>query len=110
MHKFLLAHNPQAPESGGLWIIHLPDPQSIIEAVLIGEMKIHSKNAVYSKKYKYQDENWQLRLYHCYVKIENWNEENEKQFCEKLLDDAWQWYLSYLIWEDKNIDNHELNN
>lgn len=64
MHKFILAENPQAPETGGLWIIHLPTPICIIEAVFDGQ-KIHSKKAIYAKDFQYKGsdgliENWQL--------------------------------------------------
>jgi len=68
MHRFLLAENPQAPETGGLWIIHLPEPICIIEAVTNGE-KIHAKKAIYTNEFKYINsdgiiENWQLRIHH----------------------------------------------
>ena len=54
MHKFILGENPKSPESGGLWIIHLPDPVAIIEAVYDNE-RSHSKNVSYSRNYSYKN-------------------------------------------------------
>lgn len=108
MHKFILAENPQAPETGGLWIIHLPDPICIIEAVIDGE-KMHSKKALYTSNFQHINsdgvvENWQLRVHHYFTT--NFDERKEaKDLCEKMMQDAWHWYKAYLIWEDNNIDN-----
>ena len=108
MHKFLLAENPQAPESGGLWIIHLLDPICIIEAVIGGE-KRHTKKAIYINEFKYINsdgiiENWQLRIHHFFTT--DFDERKDaKERCEKIINDAWHWYRAYLIWEDSNIDN-----
>lgn len=97
-------------ETGGLWIIHLPNPNAIIEAVLIGE-KVHAKNAVYFKEYQYSNsdgilELWQLRLHHYFSTLFCDDKEAEVQ-AFKMLDNAWHWYKSYLIFEDENIDNYE---
>lgn len=110
MHKFILGENPQAPDSGGLWIIHLPDPKAIIEAVHDAD-KVHSKKATYSSNYQYVNsdgitENWQLRLYHYFTtgiptKIEG------EALAQKMLFDAWHWFVAYLKWEDNNIDLQE---
>ena len=42
MQKFILGLNPNAPETSGTWVIHLPPPQLIIEVVKPGE-KTHLK-------------------------------------------------------------------
>lgn len=108
MHKFLLAENPQAPETGGLWIIHLPDPICIIEAVIEGE-KIHTKNAIYKSNFQFKNsdgivENWQFRLYHYFTT--DFDERKEADvLTAKIINDAWHWFMAYLIWEDQNIDN-----
>lgn len=107
MHKFLLAENPQAPETGGLWIIHLLDPICIIEAVTYRE-KIHTKKAIYTNEYNYINsdgitEIWQLRIHHYFTT--DFNESKEADvLCLKIMNDAWHWFRAYLIWEDKNID------
>ena len=108
MHKFLLAENPQAPETGGLWIVHLPNPICIIEAVTSGQ-KFQSKNAAYHQDFKYINtdgivENWQLRLYH-YFTTDFDERKNSDALAKKIIDEAWHWYRAYLAWEDKNIDN-----
>ena len=108
MHRFVLAENPQAPETGGLWIIHLLDPICIIEAVIFGE-KIHTKKAIYTSEFKYINsdgitEDWQLRIHH-YFTTDFDERKDAKERCEKMMREAWHWYKSYLIWEDKNIDD-----
>lgn len=109
MHKFLLAENPQAPETGGLWIIHLLEPICIIEAVLIGE-KIHTKKAIYINEFKYINpdgliENWQLRVHHYFTT--NFDERKEtKELTDKIMTETWHWFKAYLIWEDTNIDKN----
>lgn len=109
MHKFILAENPQAPQTGGLWIIHLLDPICIIEAVIDGE-KVHSKKAIYTKEFLFINldeitEYWQLRVYHYFTT--NFDERKDsKELCEKIMNEAWHWYRAYLIWEDNNIDNY----
>ncbi|MDX1936370.1 MAG: hypothetical protein SFU21_04615 [Flavihumibacter sp.] len=105
MHKFVLGENPQAPDTGGLWITKLTDPVAIIEAVLVGE-KIHSKKSTVYRTYKYRYtdgvvEEWQLRLHFTAPTA------NDQFVLKQLLDDAWHWYLSYLIFEDKNIDDEQ---
>ena len=110
MHKFILGKNPIAPESGGLWIIHLPNPQTIIELVLIGE-KIHSKKALYTAEYTYLNsdgllEKWQLRLYH-YFETTPIADETTELLIKKMLKNAWHWYKAYLTFEDENIDQYE---
>lgn len=108
MHKFLLAENPQAPGSGGLWIIHMPDPICIIEAVLEGE-KIQTPKVIHKKEFEYVSsdgvsEHWQLRLYHYFTT--DFNEEKEaEELAEKIIIRAWRWYKEYLIWEDQIIDD-----
>ncbi|MBK7885450.1 MAG: hypothetical protein IPJ81_17920 [Chitinophagaceae bacterium] len=108
MHKFLLAENPQAPSTGGLWIIHLLDPICIIEAVISGE-KIHTKKAIYTKDFKFTNsdeilEHWQLRLHHYFTT--DFDEQKEAAILtEKIMTEAWHWFKAYLIWEDANIDN-----
>lgn len=107
MHKFILGENPQAPESGGMWIIHLPQPQAIIEAVIDGA-KVHSNHAQYVANYKHVNsdgiaEQWQLRLYH-YFSGEFVDDLDDERLAHKMLNDAWAWYKSYLEWEDLNID------
>lgn len=108
MHKFILGDNPMAPESGGLWIIRLPQPIAIIEAVLSGK-KIHSKSAIQIANlfYKNSDgiiENWELRLYHLFTT--DFLTEPEKQ-AEPILTDAIHWFKAYLEFEDKNIHNND---
>jgi hypothetical protein len=112
MHKFILGENPQSPDNGGLWIIHLPNPNAIIEAVIDGE-KIHSKKAIFSKEYQYQThdgivEHWQLRLHH-YFSTLFCDDKEAAILAFKMLDDAWQWYKSYLIFEDKNTYESQSN-
>lgn len=108
MHKFVLAENPRAPATGGLWIIHLIEPFCIIEAVTDGE-KIHTKKAIYRNEFRYINsdgviENWQLRIHHYFTT--DFNEEKQAdELTKKIMEDAWHWFKSYLIWEDKNIDN-----
>lgn len=108
MHKFILAENPQVPERGSLWIVHLLNPICIIEAVLDGE-KIHTKKAIYKSDFQYKNsdgivENWQLRVHHYFTT--DFDERKEAEFlCEKIMIEAWHWYESYLKWEEDNINN-----
>lgn len=94
-----------SPDSGGLWIIHLPNPQTIIEVVHEGE-QTHSNNAAFSRVYQHEDERIELRLHH-YFTTEFGDEESR---AIKMLDKAWHWYKSYLEWEDGNIDLNEMAN
>ncbi len=55
-----------SPDSGGLWIIHLPNPQTIIEVVHEGE-QTHSNNAAFSRVYQHEDERIELRLHHYFT-------------------------------------------
>lgn len=108
MHKFLLAENPQAPETGGLWIIHLLEPICIIEAVTTGE-KIHTKKATYTKEFEYVNtddflEIWQLRIHH-YFTTDFDERKDAVMRTDKIMNEAWHWFKAYLIWEDNNIDN-----
>ena len=114
MHKFILGENPQAPESGGLWIIHLPDPIAIIECVLKGE-KVHSKKAIYTANLNYTNsdgdtEHWQLRLYHLYsTDFALLDDKLAADYVNNLLSKALFWYESYLKWEDGNIDMEDFS-
>jgi hypothetical protein len=104
MHKFILGNNPLAPETGGLWILHLLEPICIIEVVLLGE-KIHTKKALYTAQFQFTNskgiiENWQLRMHHYFTT--NFNErKNSEELCKKIMDDASHWYLAYLISQNK---------
>jgi hypothetical protein len=115
MHKFILGENPQAPETGGLWIIHLPNPIAIIECVLKGE-KIHSKKAIHVTNLMYTNsdgytEYWQLRLYHLFTTdFEMLDDKLAADFVNDVLTKALFWYESYLKWEDGNIDMDEIIN
>lgn len=106
MHKFILGENPQAPESGGLWIIHLPHPVAIIEVVHEG-MKKHSNGEYYLDSYYHNTdgitEPISLYLYF-YFSTEFTNKEEQNRLAAKMLSDAWHWYKAYLKWEDNNID------
>lgn len=110
MHKFILGENPQAPTTGGLWIVHLTNPVCIIEVVAEGE-KAHSKKAIYRKEFNYKNtdnviEKYQLRVHHYFTTI-FYEEKSTQKICESILNDAWHWYKAYLTWEDKNIDTDE---
>lgn len=110
MHKFVLAENPMATDSGGLWIVHLPDPKSIIEVVHEGK-KMHSRYAKYFMNFRYHNpdgviENIQLRRYH-YMSTDFVTDEAAEILAGKILPQAWHWYKSYLQWEDKGIDTNE---
>lgn len=105
MNKFILGENPMT-DSGGLWVIHLPDPKAIIEVVPVGD-KIHSKNAVYAKDCQYHDERYQLRIYHYFTSDIGLSDEQMRIKAHKMLDDAWKWLLSYLIWEDSQLNEDD---
>lgn len=110
MHKFILGENPQAPESGGLWIIHLIDPVAIIEVVAAGE-KQHTKNVKHLLEVFYEnsdgiEENYFFFLHHFFtVDFNMLDEELAGKKVQKLLTQAMHWYKAYLEWEDKNIDD-----
>jgi hypothetical protein len=103
MHKFLLANNPLAPDSSGIWLIHLIKPISIIEVVKDGQ-KIHSKAAVFFQEFEFKGPisttKFQLRLYHYFTTNLDESIDNEI-LCKNLLNESWNWYKAYLINQKK---------
>lgn len=98
MHKFLIGTNPQAPDTGGLWVIHLINPKSIIEVVPFGTTP-KSKKAIYARDFEFISSDgelqvWQLRLYHCFIPLTA-EMVNEREVADKLLKDAWHWLSAF---------------
>ena len=101
MHKFLLATNPLAPQSCGVWIIHNVKPICIIN-VVYGEDKPKTKNIIYHKKFFADGKEYTLYIHHYFTT--DFNEEKKAdELCEKILNRAWRWYFNYLIAAKKII-------
>lgn len=100
MDKFILAENPMR-EGGTLAIVHLLPPISIL---VVDEGHIATKWAHRHYTYTKSDEGqeqYTLSLYHCFVTTMDGEEQN--LIIEKLLKQAWHWYMAYMTWEDQQI-------
>lgn len=109
MHKFILGENPQGNGDSGLWIIHLPKPQAIIE-VIHEDSKVHSKIEDYSLNSYYKNPNGvtetiRLKLYFLFSTL-FMSKDAEIKLKNKILKEAWNWYRAYLIWEDSQDHNN----
>ena len=110
MEKFVLAENPMSnDETPKQYILHLPRPTAIIQIHLD---KITPENK-YHKHFEYLNNdgiNEQYTFSVLFYFSEDFSEDEKKVY--KLIDKAWRWYLSYLRWEDNNIDldNYAKNN
>ena len=90
-----------APESSGVFIIHLLDPVAIIrvsDGHWPGDI---SKQLTYINPDGIR-EDYTLSIYHMFSP-DFLEVPEDRAF--KLLSKAWHWYKSYLTWEDKNIEN-----
>lgn len=93
-------------DSTGLYIIHLPDPVTIIECIEghVGKGEVKAGN-IY-RHYQFNNgqgiEEWTLNIHHFFTT--DFLEEPEQRAI-KLLDRAWRWYRSYMQWEDNNGNN-----
>lgn len=106
MDKFLIAENPMREDSG-IWVIHLLNPQAIIEC-LEGHVKTDKIHKYY--QFKNSDgiiEEWTLSAHFFFTT--DFISEPEQQVIP-LLDRAWRWFRSYMQWGDENIDTDENKN
>lgn len=115
MFKFLLCENPMKP--GRVFIIHTPEPACLIEAICLNDIE---GNPEYVGKldeifdlfsYKNTDgviERWELLIVKYFDVSPNENESTTVEY-RHVIKRAWKWYLSYLQWEDKNIDQDNEN-
>lgn len=88
-------------EDGTQAIIHLLPPISII---LVDEDHITTKWPHRHYTYTNSDnkhEEYTLSVYHCFVT--SFDGEEQNKIIEKLLKQAWHWYMSYMSWEDQQI-------
>jgi hypothetical protein len=101
MDKHLLAENPMS-DNGNLAIVRTIQPVSIYE-VIVGHHKLKGIH----KHYTYVNldgvpEDYTLRAHHYFTTDIDTVHESE---VFKFMDDAWHWYMAYMKWEDKNIDD-----
>ncbi|MBX9851030.1 MAG: hypothetical protein K2X86_04645 [Cytophagaceae bacterium] len=103
MDKHLLAENPMRASEGGLAIIRTSQPVAIFEVIDMeeagGSISVEGKII---KSYYYQNEHWVLKTHYYFTHDIDTTDESEVY---KFMDDAWFWFMAYLKWEDKNIDN-----
>lgn len=98
MHKFLLAENPLAPDSSGVFLLHALPPFALIRAE---QGQVRLKTGAVFCQYAFRNsidqvEDWTLFIHH----LEAGHED-----AAKLLDKAWRWYRAYMEWEDKQFEN-----
>lgn len=102
MDKHLLAENPMS-DNGSLAIVRTVQPISIYEVI---DGHIPHKGLAKHYTFKNSDglfEEYTLRIHHYFSTDIDTVEESE---VFKFMDDAWHWYVAYMKWEDKNIDEN----
>jgi hypothetical protein len=107
LNRFLLADDPR-DDNGGLAIIHTVDPICII-----GIAEEHIQVPQPFKHFTFvnldgEEEEWTLYIHHFFTEnLNNLDAAVVQEKNEKILEQAWDWYKSYMDWEDKNIDAEE---
>ena len=92
MHKFLLADNSMALETTPYFIIHLIDPQAMIEVY-------HEDEPLkYDLKFNYGDETIFLRVHFLFSR--NFDGDQRHLEITRMVEKAKHWYLAYLKFED----------
>ncbi|WP_313214119.1 hypothetical protein [Soonwooa sp.] len=107
MPKFLLAEEPTAPLDRFTFIYSPPYLSLILiiaEDDVMGLLNNETRNKP-RKTFQYFDESFE------FVLVQNNIEAvNLETSIESFLDEAWNWYKDYLVWEDKNSDENEHSN
>lgn len=92
------------PEQSGLWIVHLLNPQAIIQCI-----EGHVQTEAPFKHFSFTNpdglvEEWTLTAYHFFTT--DFISEPQEQVTP-VLNRAWRWYRAYMEWEDKNIEDEK---
>lgn len=103
MDKYYLGENPMSPDND-LIIVRIPLPTSIF---LVREG--HNAQGEHYGFFTYKNtdgitEQWTLSVYHYFITKK---EDTDEAKIQKEIRKAWYWYLSYLKFEDGNIDEEE---
>lgn len=106
MDKHLLAENPMS-DNGSLAIVRTVQPIAIFE-ILNGWYVYNAGSEIVKKHYSYVNsdgvkEDYTLKCHHYFSTDIDTPDVNE---IYKFMDDAWHWYMAYLKWEDKQIDEN----
>ncbi|MCU7550453.1 hypothetical protein OCK74_15130 [Chitinophagaceae bacterium LB-8] len=104
MDKFLLADNPMNDDSNAV-IVHTENPVSIIEC-LEGHLKQAEDS--YYKFYSFinlqgEVENWTLLVQ--FLNTIETDYAKLPEIAARILDDSWEWYQSYMDWQDNEDDD-----
>lgn len=100
-NRFLLAENPMAGNDT-LAIVHTLNPISII---LVYHERVTADHPFSHFTYTGPDgvkEDITFVLYHCFST--SFDGEANAVMTDKLMRKAWHWYMSYLKWQDAQID------
>lgn len=98
MHQFLIANNPNAPHSSGIWIIKIPKPIAIIEVVHDGMSDV-IKEPIHSATFTTNNgELIKFNLYHYFMEgvVGFDTHEQIKKEVDTLFNRAWHWYKAFL--------------
>lgn len=93
LSRFLLADDPMT-EGSPVAIVHTIGTPAIIEIV---EGHVHCDTPY--RHYLYEDELYTFRVHHLFTR--EFDGEKHHIIVTKLLDDAWDWFESYMRWEDE---------
>ncbi len=98
----MIADNPIRVHRGTEAIIHTQQPISII---IVDEGHVATKwphrHFTFTNSDEEQEE-YTLSLFHCFTT--SFDGEEHNVMIDKLFRNAWHWYMSYMNWEDKQID------
>lgn len=98
---FLIADNPMMGTSASA-IIHTEDPKAIIE-IIEGHTQENSPFRHFSLiNSDGLPELYTLRVHHLFTT--EFDAEKHHLMTDNLLDKAWKWFVSYLNWEDQQIN------
>ena len=105
-NKFTIAENPQVANDE-LFIIHHHQP---IAHIRVWHEAISFDNSTRTFTYNYQNINNDIEtitfeLTHCFFQGKILADAETDNKLSKLMNDAMHWYVAYLKWEDKNIEN-----
>lgn len=94
--RFLIADNPMVEGSPSA-IIHTLDPQAIIMVV-----EGHAMPDKPHRQFQYNDEQYTFVVHHLFTR--EFDSEKHHIIIDKLCNRAWHWFVSYMQWEDEQID------
>lgn len=108
LNRFLLAKDPRN-ERGGLAIIHTIDPQAII-AIVKGNVLHYQPFRQFTYNGNEGPAEYTLVIHHIYTTNLSSLINDDGQIVYNLLKRSWNWYKSYLEFEDKFLKYGKKNN